>query len=278
MEQLIKLLVFGFALPISVLFLIIAVATYYWNKLPDNVRVGLGRLYIVIVIPWIAWFGLRFLNALKRDRRIEEELVPLWLVPIGLLIIFTVVSWVLAGFRRSDHFSSEAAEKTNRVSRFDQTAALEASIFRVEQDAKQGADRPVHTLSSKGQSKDDALKVIRNSTNVLLIIAGIQAAVFAGLLVSFLTPDQPYSEFPPMLIAYLGVTALIYAGLSLMLRHYYSRVFAIILVLLSVATALSSLIAGSGGAARGNVVVSLITIWASGRAAIAAFKLHRVAA
>jgi hypothetical protein len=79
----------------------------YWFRLSDHLRTGLTRLYLLVSVPWIAWFGYRLLDALYLthagfDARWRSASDALWLlvtVPIGAPIVMIGVLWVIAGFR-----------------------------------------------------------------------------------------------------------------------------------------------------------------------------------
>ena len=77
---------------------------------PNPIRRGLLRIYIAVCVPWIAYFGYRFLDALNtyHERRAFEAFWSLLLVPVGGPISLLVILWVLAGFRKSDQTVSEA--------------------------------------------------------------------------------------------------------------------------------------------------------------------------
>jgi hypothetical protein len=78
--------------------------TSNWLRLSEHVRRGLARLYLVVSVPWTAWFGYRLLDALQRDRwhPWHASLNALWsllIVPIGGPIVLAAMLWVIAGFR-----------------------------------------------------------------------------------------------------------------------------------------------------------------------------------
>jgi hypothetical protein len=68
-------------------------------RVPRHIRRGLIRLYLVVAIPWIAWFGykayLDFPNAAS-----ERAILALPVVPVGAPILYFVVLWIAAGFRK----------------------------------------------------------------------------------------------------------------------------------------------------------------------------------
>ena len=74
-------------------------------RLPDHLRRGLLRLYVVVSVPWVAWFGFQLLEHLQHSyyssSRYAADAFWLLLVPIGGPILFLVIAWVVAGFRKS---------------------------------------------------------------------------------------------------------------------------------------------------------------------------------
>jgi hypothetical protein len=76
----------------------------HWLKLPQHIRTGFLRLYGVVAVPWIAWFGYRLVDALQRhnDRLASSAFWWLLIVPIGAPIVLTAVLWVMAGFRKPE--------------------------------------------------------------------------------------------------------------------------------------------------------------------------------
>jgi hypothetical protein len=85
----------------------------YWLRLPLHLRRGLLRLYIAASVPWIAFFGYRFLDALQRPlyqrHTAGEAFWSLLIVPVGGPIALLVLMWVLAGFRKSEQTANEPA-------------------------------------------------------------------------------------------------------------------------------------------------------------------------
>jgi hypothetical protein len=71
-----------------------------WVKLRSNVRNGLFRLYVALSLPWTVWFVYLIVEAEShRQRDIPSLLCLLLLVPLGIPILFVVISWILDGFR-----------------------------------------------------------------------------------------------------------------------------------------------------------------------------------
>jgi hypothetical protein len=50
---------------------------------PRNVQSGLLRLYLVVSVPWVAWFGYHILDALDQDLPVSGAVWSLLIVPIG---------------------------------------------------------------------------------------------------------------------------------------------------------------------------------------------------
>ncbi|SRR6266404_4354667 len=80
------------------------------HKLPLHLRRGLLRIYIAVTVPWIAFFGYRFLDALQHpyQHHASGAFWSLLMVPVGGPISLLVIMWVLAGFRKSERTESEA--------------------------------------------------------------------------------------------------------------------------------------------------------------------------
>jgi hypothetical protein len=70
--------------------------------LPRHVQRGLLRLYLVITVPWVAWFGYYILVALNRYRSVSGAVWSLLIVPIGGPLLYLVACWVIAGFRKPE--------------------------------------------------------------------------------------------------------------------------------------------------------------------------------
>jgi len=79
---------------------------HWLNSLPLHLRRGLLRLYIAVSVPWIAFFGYRFLDALQYHYRHQpdpaEAFLYLLIVPVGGPILLLVIMWVRAGFNNSE--------------------------------------------------------------------------------------------------------------------------------------------------------------------------------
>ena len=111
----------------------------------------------------------------------------------------------------------------------------------------------------KIESRDDALKVVKDASNAFFVVAAIQAAL--SFLIGFS----------------ILFDAFIYAVGGFFLRRYNSRAAAVILLILAVIAA-GVTVANMTGARLGggnNIIVALILLWAAIRAVEATFKLRR---
>jgi hypothetical protein len=89
----------------------------HWLNLAQHIRTGLLRLYGVVAVPWIAWFGYRLFDALQQD---DQDLASdtfwfLVIVPIGAPIVLMAVLWVIAGFRKGDPASTTNEEDDSKT-------------------------------------------------------------------------------------------------------------------------------------------------------------------
>jgi uncharacterized membrane protein YhaH (DUF805 family) len=97
----------------------------HWRELPDHVRRGLLRLYVVVSVAWVAWFGSQLLYALN-DYDPDGAAEAFWwllLVPVGVPILFLVIGWVVAGFRKTE-LGVDKAPEDKAVSQFKFLARL----------------------------------------------------------------------------------------------------------------------------------------------------------
>jgi hypothetical protein len=111
---------------------------------------------------------------------------------------------------------------------------------------------------SKIESRDDALKMVKDASMAFFFIAGLQAAL------SFLLGYEILFD------------AVIYAVGGFFLRRSNSRVAAVILLLLAIVS-IGVTFANKVGANLGggsNIFLALIVLWAAIRAVEATFKLH----
>jgi hypothetical protein len=112
-EDHIRLVAFALLPPITI-FLLGAATLWvrkrlggWWHRLgiptvPRNVQRGLLRLYFVISVPWVAWFGYHILGALDRHRPVSGAVWSLLIVPIGSPLLYLAAVWVIAGFRKPE--------------------------------------------------------------------------------------------------------------------------------------------------------------------------------
>jgi hypothetical protein len=95
--------------PPAILFLVGAIIAFIWKHygetiirnfppVPRHIRRGLIRLYLVVAVPWIAWFGYKTYTSTYRSR--EFAILALPVVPVGALILYFVVLWIAAGFHK----------------------------------------------------------------------------------------------------------------------------------------------------------------------------------
>lgn len=78
----------------------------HWLRLPEHLRRGLARLYLVVAVPWVAWFVFEIFNAgtgYRSQRDIAHAFRMLLIVPIGCPLLMLVIVWVIAGFRKSEY-------------------------------------------------------------------------------------------------------------------------------------------------------------------------------
>jgi hypothetical protein len=73
----------------------------HWLKLPARLRRGSLRLYLVVAVPWVAWFGFQILINGPRWPYLTRAFCWLLLVPIGGPILALLIVWVVAGFKGS---------------------------------------------------------------------------------------------------------------------------------------------------------------------------------
>jgi hypothetical protein len=78
----------------------------HWLRLSEHLRRGITRLYLVVTVPWVAWYGYKVYDALQQDGyettpEVSGAFWSLLIVPIGGPVLFLVVVWVVAGFQKS---------------------------------------------------------------------------------------------------------------------------------------------------------------------------------
>ena len=113
-------------------------------------------------------------------------------------------------------------------------------------------------LFSKIESRDYALKITKDSAGGFFAVAAIQGGI--GVFIA-----------PSMLI-----DAAILAILAAILRAWKSRIAAILLLLLSLAIVVTTVLTMLGIAKAGgsNILLALIVLWTAIRAVQATFVLH----
>jgi hypothetical protein len=114
-------------LPPTILFIVSAGPIWFWKwfgaTLPEHLRRGLLRIYIVISAPWVAWYGYQIYDFIQRHhywrwRNISHAFWSLLIAPVGGPILLLAIVWVLAGFRKSTSSSNERpAQGSNTPSR-----------------------------------------------------------------------------------------------------------------------------------------------------------------
>jgi hypothetical protein len=68
-----------------------------WLRLPEHLRRGLTGLYLVVAVPWVAWYGYKVSDALRQDgyepsSEVSDAFWSLLIVPIGgPILAFAVV-------------------------------------------------------------------------------------------------------------------------------------------------------------------------------------------
>ena len=90
-----------------------------WLKLPTYLRNGLSRTYLVVAVPWVAWYGYQIFTALRVHPSGDWDYVShaFWLmliVPIGGPLLVWLSIWVVSGFRgaaNEDHRARTIADE-----------------------------------------------------------------------------------------------------------------------------------------------------------------------
>lgn len=111
---------------------------------------------------------------------------------------------------------------------------------------------------SKIRDRDDAIKVAKDCGTGFFVIAGIQAAIGVWLA--------------PMLL----IDAALFAICGFFIRRSFSRSAAVIALLLSLITVVTTFVNIIGESVGGgnNIILALIVFWAAVRSVEATFKLH----
>ena len=97
--------------PPAILFLVGATIAFGWKhcgetfaryflRLPRRIRRGLIRLYILVAVPWVAWFYYTAYGNFWSSAAFFRAILWLLVVPIGALILYVAVLWIAAGFRK----------------------------------------------------------------------------------------------------------------------------------------------------------------------------------
>jgi uncharacterized membrane protein HdeD (DUF308 family) len=111
---------------------------------------------------------------------------------------------------------------------------------------------------SKIESKEDALKVIKDTTTAFIAIAILQA------ILSFFVGHS------------ILIDGIINAGGAFFLRRFNSRTAAVVLLVVatvSVGTTIANLL-GAGLGTGTNILLAIVVFWAGVRAVEATFKFH----
>lgn len=111
---------------------------------------------------------------------------------------------------------------------------------------------------SKLENRDDALKMVKDTSTAFFAVAALQAVLSYWIGLGVL------------------VDAAIFAVCGFFLRRFHSRSAAVVLLVLALLTA-GVTIANKAGADVGggnNVILALVLLWAGIRATEATFKLH----
>ena len=112
---------------------------------------------------------------------------------------------------------------------------------------------------SKIENRENALKVVKDTSSAFVAIAVLQAVL--SYFVGF----------------FILLDAVINLGGSFFLRRFNSRAAAVVLLILaiiSIGVTIANMLGAKLGNS-GNILVSLIVLWAAIRAVEATFKLHR---
>jgi hypothetical protein len=108
------------------------------------------------------------------------------------------------------------------------------------------------------ESRDDALKLVKDTSSAFFLLALLQAVL------------------APWLGLFLLLRAVLYAAGGFLVRRFHSRGAAFAMLLLAsvgVIAAVSNLFGAKLGGGR-NVLLALVLLWAAVRAVEATFKLH----
>ena len=113
-------------------------------------------------------------------------------------------------------------------------------------------------IAGKIESKEEAVKVIKDCSNAFLVLAAIE--VIAGLV---------------LLGTGAVIDGIVFAILAIILRKLHSRVAAIILLLLSLGAVVVTIMNNvSGGKGGSNIILGIVIVYASIRGIQATFKYN----
>ena len=83
----------------------------HWLRLPENLRRGIARLYLVVTVPWVAWYIYQIFDAGSHYDFEDEELYhafwSLLIVPIGGPTLFAIIVWIVIGFQGTEARNKE---------------------------------------------------------------------------------------------------------------------------------------------------------------------------
>ncbi len=83
----------------------------YWSKLPLNIRRGLLRLYVGVSIPWILWFLYKIdYDSDHYHYKMQSDFLALITVPVGAVVLFFMVGWIVEGFRNHSPANDKASD------------------------------------------------------------------------------------------------------------------------------------------------------------------------
>src|SRR5262245_6856202 len=105
--------------------------------LQPHIRRGLLRPYAAISIPWVAWFGFKIANAIEDDPYdydVSGYVFSLLIVPIGGPVLFLIIGWIIAGFRRPNEDElppSSSVAELPQLSVDDYYAVISGSVSKI---------------------------------------------------------------------------------------------------------------------------------------------------
>lgn len=139
----------------------------YWKRLPAHMRRGLFRLYLGVSVPWILFFLFRINddeNGYGHRYRVGSDIFALFLLPVGAVLVFYLINWILDGFKNHglDGVGTAPSSIKSQISGSDSSLSPEVrSIFEklkalFEDEAAQvaGLPEPFRSKVLAGQSCD----------------------------------------------------------------------------------------------------------------------------